>query len=229
MNSRTRSLKRLWWIIQKDLVGEYRARQAWPRMLVLGLVVAFLLSYQMTLPPELLQQVAASLCWVTICLAAVLTLGQAFASEREDGCWQALTFYPLAPETLYFAKLAVNGAILGGLQLVVVPFFALVSGAPWLSHLGPLLLVSLLGNLGICSIGTLLGAMSAGMSQHQGLLTLLLLPLLIPVMLAASEATRLLAVRPLAPEWWQWIQLLVVFVTIYATAGWLLFAFVIED
>ena len=29
----------LWWIIQKDLICEYRARRAWPRMLLLGLVV----------------------------------------------------------------------------------------------------------------------------------------------------------------------------------------------
>ena len=236
MTPKVGPLMKLWWIVQKDLVSECRARQAWPRMLLLGLIVAFLLSYQMKLPASQLPQISAGLCWVTICFAAVLTLGQSLACERDEGCWQALLLYPLAPETVYLAKVIVNCLILGALQLVVVPFFAVVSDAPWLSHPWRLLLVSLLGNLGVSSVGTLLSAMSAGLRQHQGLLTLLLLPLLIPVILAASEATRLIAASPdsiaASPDsaaYWQWIQLLVAFATVYVTTGWVLFACVIEE
>ena len=220
---------KLWWIIQKDLICEYRARRAWPRMLLLGFVVAFLLSYQVALSPNQLQRVGASLCWLTICFAAVLTLGQSIALEREDGCWDALLLYPVSSQTVFVAKMIVNGLIVGTLQLVVVPFFAVVCDAPWLAHPGKLLLVAVLANLGVTSVGTLLGAMSAGMSQSQGLLALLLLPLLVPVILAAAEATRLLAENHVASTWWHWVQLLGAFAIVFVTAGWVLFEFVIED
>jgi heme exporter protein B len=225
MNPRPPRLAKLWWIIQKDLVCEYRTHQAWPRMMILGLVVAFLLSYQMVLPPAQLQQVAASLCWVTLCFAAVLTLGQSIAMEREEGCWEGLLLYPVAPATIFLAKLIVNAIILGLLQLVIVPFFAIVSGAPWLSRSGQLLLISLLGNLGISSLGTLLAALAAGLHQSQGLLALLLLPLLVPVIIAASEATRLIDAGQSS---WQWLQLLAAFAIVYVTVGWVLFAHVGE-
>ncbi len=228
MIAKSRTPIKFWWIFRKDLVYEYRARQAWPRMLLLGIVVAFLLSYQMTLSPTELQSVSASLCWVTICFAAVLTIGQSIALEHEDGCWDALLLYPVSPETIYFAKLAVNGVILGMLQLVVLPFFAIVSDAPWLSHPWALLLVGLLANLGVSSVGTLLGAMSVGMGQSQAVVAFLLLPLLVPVMLAASEATRLVADTQTS-AWWQWVQLLGAFAVVYVTVAWLLFAYVIED
>ena len=159
----------------------------------------------------------------------MLTLGQSINYEQDDGCWQSLHFYPIAAETVYFAKVAVNSVILAALQLVVVPFFAIVSDAPWLSRPGHLLLISLLGNLGVSTVGTLLSAMSAGLRQHQGLLTLLLLPLLIPVILAASEATRLISAEPITTAWWQWVEMLIAFVVVYGTAGWVLFASVIEE
>lgn len=220
---------KLWWIIQKDLICEYRARRAWPCMILLGVVVAFLLSYQTALTPSQLQRVGASLCWLTICFAAVLTLGQSIAMERDDGCWEALLLYPVTPQTVYVAKTIVNGAMVGALQLVVVPFFAVVCDAQWLSHPGELLLISVLANLGITSVGTLLGAISSGMSRSQGLLALLLLPLLVPVILAASEATRLIAENQVESACWHWVQLLGAFAIVYFTTGWMLFEFVVED
>ena len=57
----------------------------------------------------------------------------------------------------------------------------------------------------------------------------MLLPLLIPVILAASEATRLVAEIHLESELWRWIQLLGAFAVVYLTAGWMLFEFVVED
>lgn len=219
----------LWWIIHKDLVCEFRTRLVWPRMVLLGLIVAYLLNHQMNLRPDELRHITGSLCWLTICFAAVLTLGQSGASEREEGCWEGLILYPVAPHTIYFAKLIVNAILLGALQLIVVPLFLLLSHTPLLAHPWEILLVSLLGNLGVTSIGTLLGAMTSGIRQSQSLLALLLLPLLVPVILAASEATRLIVEYHVASEWWFWVQLLGGFAIVHIAAGFILFEFVIEE
>ena len=60
----------IWWMIQKDLVSEWRSRRAWPAMILLGIVVAVVFSVQMDLPSEYKRQMAASLLWVAIFLAA---------------------------------------------------------------------------------------------------------------------------------------------------------------
>jgi heme exporter protein B len=222
-------LTKLWWIIQKDLVCEWRACLVWPRLLALGLAVACLLSYQMSASPVETRQMAGTLCWLTICFASVLTLGSAIALEHEEGCWDGLLHYPIRAHTVYLAKLFVNVVALGTLQCVVIPFFMLTSGTALSAYTGEMLLVSLLGNLGISSLGTLVGAMSSGIRQSQGLLALLLLPLLVPVILAASAATNLIFVEQIGLQWWRWVQLLGAFAIVYITAGLVLFEFAIED
>ncbi|MEE8452682.1 MAG: heme exporter protein CcmB, partial [Thermoguttaceae bacterium] len=92
-----------------------------------------------------------------------------------------------------------------------------------------LLLVALLGNLGIASIGTLLSALATSIRQNGNLLVLLVLPMVIPVVLGAAEATRLIAENDLGDAWWRWIQLLAAFAVIFITAGTVLFEFVVED
>ena len=42
----------IWWIIQKDLLSEWRSQRAWPAMILLGIVAAMVFAAQMDLPPE---------------------------------------------------------------------------------------------------------------------------------------------------------------------------------
>ena len=221
-------MNKLWCIVQKDLVAEWRARQVWPRMLALGLAAGYLLSYQLSDSQMDLRLIAGSLCWLTVSVASMLALGQAVAVEHDEGCWDGLRQYPVGAATIYLAKLAVNVVALGALQCVVVPMFVLMSGAA-LPHAGGVLIVSALGNLGISAIGTLVGAMSSAVRQSQGLAAVLLLPLLVPLILAASKATTLVFVGQMGAEWWRWVQLLGAFAVIYVTAGLVLFEFVIEE
>jgi ABC-type transport system involved in cytochrome c biogenesis permease component len=60
-------------------------------------------------------------------------------------------------------------------------------------------------------------------------MVLLLLPVVVPVILGAAEATRLLIAGHTDEQWWHWVQLLTVFAVFYTTLGTLVFEFVIED
>lgn len=66
---------------------------------------------------------------------------------------------------------------------------------------------------------------------HKGtnLTVLLALPMAIPVVLAAAEATRLLAEGRLDGSWWDWNGLLAAFAGIFVTAGMVLMDFVVEE
>jgi heme exporter protein B len=220
---------KLWWLIHKDLVSEWRALRAWPAMLLLGVLVAVVFAFQMDLLPQQKRQMAGSLLWLAILFAGMVAIDRSFAAEREEGCWDGLRLYPLSPAALYLAKLAVNVLAVGALQCVLVPLFAVLADVPLLAHPLAMILVAMLGNLGFTAVGTLLGALSAAVRRHGSPSLLLVLPLVIPVVLAAAEATRLITVDDLGPAWWRWVQLLGAFAIVFVTAGTALFSFVVEE
>ena len=216
-------------MIQKDLVSEWRSRRAWPAMILLGIVVAVVFSLQIDLPAEHKRPMVASLLWVAIFLAAGLGLDRTFGLEREDGCWQTLLAYPVSPSSLYLAKLTVNVVWLMVLEAVLVPLFIVLTDVPLLNHPWAMALVAILGNLGIASAGTLLSALATRVHKGTNLTVLLALPMAIPVVLAAAEATRLVTEGHLDGRFWDWNGLLAVFAAIFAVLGTMLMDFVVEE
>ncbi len=219
----------LWWMIHKDLISEWRSRRAWPTMILLGTIIAVVFSVQMDLPTEYKRQVAANLLWVATFLAATLSLDRTFALERENGCWQALLVYPVSPSSVFLAKLVVNIVWLAALQCVLIPLFTVLADVPLLRHPWAMALVALLGNLGIASAGTSLSALATRVHKNSNLTALLVLPMAIPVVLAAAEATRLLVDDQINSSWWDWNSLLAAFATIFIVAGLVLIDFIAEE
>jgi heme exporter protein B len=219
----------IWWMIHKDLVSEWRSRRAWPAMILLGIVVAVVFSVQIELPSEYKCQIAASLLWIALFLAATLSLDRSFSLEREDGCWRALLLYPVSATSVYLAKLAANIAWLAVLQCALIPLFAVLTDVPLLRHPWAMGLVALLGNVGIASAGTLLAALAARLEKGASLTAVLALPMLIPVVLAASEATYRQAEGRIDGAWWDWNGLLACFAVVFIVAGIILIDFVAED
>jgi heme exporter protein B len=218
----------LWWLINKDLVTEWRARRAWPAMLVLGAIVAVLVSLQLDTLADEKQRVVGGLLWLAIFFAGMIAVDRSFTAERENSCWEGLTAYPLSATTLFAAKFIVNVIALAVVQAVVIPLFVILSGVPLLAAPAAMCLVAALGNIGIAAVGTLVSAVAARIARDN-LLVILVLPLVVPVLVTAAEATRLLAALDFGPPWRHAIQLLAAFDVIFVTAGIMLFEFVMED
>jgi heme exporter protein B len=136
---------------------------------------------------------------------------------------------PITPATIYLAKLAFHFLALLGLQLVILPCFALLADVSWMANPGKLAAVVVLANLGFASIGTILGGMLCSLRQRSQMLMILLLPLVVPVALGAGAATTALADAQPDPEWLLGLQLLGLFAGLYAAAGALLFEYAMEE
>ncbi len=137
------------------------------------------------------------------------------------------TRYP--PSMIYLAKLAVNFIALLALECVLVPLFVVLADVPLLRHAWAMVLVAVLGSVGMAAVGTLVSAVTHGLRQRGAVLSLLVLPLLLPVVLAAAEATRLIAESDLGDEWWRWVQFLGAFAIVFTTLGIVLFGFLVEE
>ena len=223
------SARCLWWLIRKDLTREVRGQQAWPRTLLLGLVLVLLLATQIDLPAEEQAHVVGGLLWITIFFSGTLALERSFASEHDGACWHTLRLYPVAPSVLFLAKMAGNLVSIGILELVIIPLFIVLTDVPLLRRPGSMALIVILGSIGLAAIGTLLGAVTAGLRNRGGLLALVLLPLVAPVLLSSAEATRILLTNDNSPLWTWWIQLMAVFAVVFTVVGAATFEFVMEE
>jgi len=222
-------VRTMWWQIEKDLLRDLRMPRTWPAMLLLGCVFASCTTMQIVVPPEFKQHVNGGLLWLTVFFAGSVALDRSFASERENGCWQSLILYPLAPSNVFLAKMIANFLAINCLSVVLVAALTLFSNTLLLSQPMPFIAVALLGNLGFAAAGTLVSGLTNGISQKNYLLALLVLPLLAPVLIGASEATHLLLAHRMDVPCWRWVHLLIAFDVLFVIAGMLLFEFVIEE
>jgi heme exporter protein B len=140
--------------------------------------------------PELLQRIAAGIVWVTALLAALLSLERQFQADYEDGSLEALALLPLPLEAQVLAKCLAHWLVTGLPLIIVAPLLAL------LLHLDPagypaLIAGMVLGTPTLSLIGAIGAALSLGARRGGVLISLLVLPLYIPVLIfgvAAIEA-----------------------------------------
>ena len=140
--------------------------------------------------PQLLSRIGTGVIWVTALLAALLSLERLFQGDYEDGSLEALALAPLPLEVAVLAKCLAHWLVTGLPLLLVAPILALLlnvdpSGYP------TLLAAMLLGTPSLSLIGAVGAALTLGARRGGVLLSLLVLPLYIPVLVfgvAAVEA-----------------------------------------
>lgn len=171
----------------------------------------------------------AGVIWLAVAFAAVLSLGRSWARERDARALSGLLSTPLLPSALYAGKVLGLMVFLAVIQIVVFPVSALFFAVDLL-EIGPgLLLVSVFATPGIAAAGTLFGSMTVRTSARDLALSVVLFPLLSPVLLTAVSATRGLVTGLSASELWAYIRLLLVFDVTFLAGGLALFGTLIED
>lgn len=143
--------------------------------------------------PSLLMRISAGVLWVTALLAALLSLERLFDADYHDGSLEALSLMPVPLEIQVLAKCAAHWITTGLPLTIVAPVLALVlhfdaAGYP------ALIAALLLGTPVLSLIGAIGAALTLGARRAGVLLSLLVLPLYIPVLIfgvAASEAAAL--------------------------------------
>jgi heme exporter protein B len=216
-------------ILWKDILNEYRTREALTAMLLFGLLV--ILTFHFAFEPDSLQteSFGPGLLWVTFIFAGILGLNRAFSSERENDALQALLLAPVAWGAIFLGKMLANLLFMlvaeGAIFICFAVFFNVSLGA----QLGWLTLITLLGTLGFASVGTLLAALSMHTRMSDVVLPLLFLPVALPALIGAVEATAAAFSDPPGMPLAFWLKFLVAYDVIFVTVPLLLFEFVLEE
>jgi heme exporter protein B len=170
-------------LARKDLLLELRARETVPALLLF--VVAALVVFHFALPEGSGDVAADGLLWVAIVFTALLALTRAFVPETEQGLIDALVLAPSDRSAIWVAKSLAVLTFLGIAELAALPAF----GAFFSPVDGTTIAAVALADLGICGVGTLVGAMGVAGRARELLVPLLFLPLAIPVIVGGVGAS----------------------------------------
>jgi heme exporter protein B len=202
---------------------------ALPALFVLGLVVLVIFQFSLALVPEDAPRFGAGILWVAIVFASVLALGRTFLIERENSCIEGLLTSPLDRGTIFLAKLAANVILLVLFECLLLPVFSLMFGVSLVANPAALVAVTLGGTVGLAAVGTLFALAALGTRAREMVLPLLVLPLEIPLVIAAVQSTQQVLAGASLGSLGMAGQLLVGFDVLVVVAGWMLFEFVLVD
>ncbi|MEQ8428426.1 MAG: heme exporter protein CcmB [Gammaproteobacteria bacterium] len=173
-------------IVRRDLLIAFRNRYELINPLMFFIMVIVLFPLAIGSDRQMLQPLTAGMIWVTALLASTLSLEAIFRSDFEDGSIEQFTLanYPLVGLVLakVFAHWLITGVPLILVALLVGGFLALNHAA-----LFCLLLTLLLGTPILSLIGAIAVALTIGLRGGM-LLSLLILPLYMPVLIFAMLA-----------------------------------------
>jgi heme exporter protein B len=221
--------RQAWLLLWKDLLLELRRRDSLLTMFFFGTLLLFVFNFSFDPAPDRIAAMAPGLLWLAFLFTGTLGLAQMFQAERENHNFDALLLSPLDPGALFLAKAAFNLILMVLVEIVVIPlFWILFNLASW-NLLPQVFLVTLLGTIGFCVLGTLMSALTLRARARELLLPLVLFPLMIPVILATIRCMEEVLSTGVIANQAGWLRLLLGFDVIFLTAGVLIFDWVIEN
>ena len=215
-------------LLRKDLLLEMRRRESLLTMFFFGTLLLFVFHFSFDLAPERMAEMAPALLWLAFLFTGTLGLAQLFDAERGNHCLEALLLSPMDRGALFLAKTAFNFILMVLVEIVVIPLFWILFNLRSWVVIPNLFLVTLLGTVGFCVLGTLLSAVTLKARARELLLPLVLFPLMIPVILGTIRCMESILRAGALGDALPWLRLLVGFDVIFLTVGVLIFDWVIE-
>lgn len=211
----------------KDLKVELESRVATMQVAPYAVLVLLLFGFAFDQNHSLLTSAAPGLFWVAVLLSSLLAVQRSYAIEAADGARDGLRLSGLDPAGIFLGKAAAVAAQLLVLEVVlglgVVVLFGTQLHDPAL-----LVLSAVAATVGLATAGTVYGMIAAGLRVRETLLPLLVLPVVAPVLLAATQCW-MAALGTSSTNGWKWLSLLASFGVMYVALGILSFSILVEE
>ena len=216
-------------IAYKDLLYEYRSRETISTMLIFAFLVVVIFNFTFDPGSKYALEAAPGIIWVAFTFSGVLGLNRSFIYEVEKGCIHGLLLTPVDRGAIYLGKMIGNVIFMTVVELLTLPLFAVLFNLNFFGVLPELLLVVGLATLGFAAVGTLFSAIAVNTKTREIMLPILLFPVVIPVILAAVNATGSI----LDMQGWEkisdWVKILAAFDVMFVALCYVLFEYVVEE
>lgn len=188
MSARASSFAAAISVLQRDLTLAARSPGEWLQPLGFFVLVSVLFPLALDPDAQRLKELAPAALWVSLLLASLLALEFLFRDDSRDGTLEQFALSGQSFTALLLAKTATHW-LLTGLPLVLAgPLVAMALGAP--PRAAPGVFVALLmGSVSLSLIGAIGAGLTLGVRRGGALLSLLVLPLVMPVLVYGARAT----------------------------------------
>lgn len=224
-------------LLKKDMIAELRTKEMLTSMFLFALLSMVIFNYALGSTIKTgaqldLTGIAGGLAWVIFVFMSLLGLNRSFVHEKDEGCLDGLLLAPVDRSVIYIAKMLGNLIFLLVVEAITLPIFTVFFvKVNYLPRLGVVVLSLVLGTLGVSAVGTLLATISINTKARDLMLPILFLPLIVPVAIAAVQATG--AAISGAPEAMArvptWVGMLVFYDIVFMLAAYGLYDYVIGE
>lgn len=174
-------------LLQRELLRHWRSRQDLINPLLFFVLTVSLFPLAVSPEGKLLGQIGAGVIWVAALLAAMLSLESMYRDDYHDGTLELLLLQSGSPYLVVLAKI-ISHWLTTGLPLVIVsPILAIMMQIESTSIIA-LILTLLIGTAVLSLIGSVGMGLTVGLRQGGVLLSLLVLPLYIPILIFGASA-----------------------------------------
>jgi heme exporter protein B len=216
------------WLVWKDLISEMRSRENISSMFFFALIVILIFSFSFSMDQQTAKELMPGIMWVAFVFTGIIGLGKSFTAELQNDCLENLQMNPIPRGAIYLGKLASNLLFMLIVEVILFPLFVIFFNLDVFEKIPLFVLILTIGTLGVSAVGTLFSAMTVQIRAREVMLPILLLPLIVPVMIGAVEATGgVLRSEPIS-LYRQWIELLIIFDVIFTIVSFWVFEFILD-
>ncbi len=174
-------------IIRRELLIAFRRRADVMNPLWFFIIVITLFPLGIGPEPKLLARIAPGIIWVAALLAALLSMERLFRDDYADGSLEQMLLMPTPLAVSAFAKMVAHWLLTGLPLIIISPLLAILLSLNWDTWVA-VVLTLLVGTPTLSFLGAIGVALTVGLRKGGVLLSLLILPLYIPVLIFATSA-----------------------------------------
>jgi heme exporter protein B len=175
-------------IVQRELCLSFRRPEQLLQPLVFFLIVTTLFPLGLSLQLSLLRDMAPGVLWVAALLSSLLSLDSLFKSDADVGTLDQLALSGQSLTVIVIAKTLAHWLVSGVALVLVSPLVAMALGIP-VTAFATMLLSLALGTLTLSWLGAIGAGLTVGLRRGNVLLSLIVLPLAMPLLIFGAGAT----------------------------------------
>jgi heme exporter protein B len=214
-------------VFRKDWHSELRTRYAISALAMFVVTTVSIILFSLG-SEEASQDALSGMLWVVVFFAAMSGLSRTFVMEEERGTAMTLQLMT-PPSAVYFGKLLFNLVLVTALNAFTVSLYALVINGFVIRSLPIFLTALALGSIGFAAAATVIAAIIARANTKGTLYPVLSFPILLPLLLAVINATRLAAEGALFWDAQGEFQILISYIVVIIATSYMLFEYIWKD
>lgn len=215
--------------MEKDVLMELKSKEVVSSMLIFSLLVTIVFSFIFEPGAEYKIDLVSGILWMAITFSGILGLNKSMMNEVIGGNLSALLLAPVDRSAVFFGKVFSNFLLLIIMEVITIPIFMIFYNVNIFANSFMPAIILIIGTYGFSVLGTFFALISVKSKAREIMLPLLLLPVMIPIILAGIQALNIYILGDDPVNAIKWINLIIVFDIIFTAVIFAIFDFIVEE